>query len=99
MSISRLSLVMVEWNDANCGGADAVTVDNVDSYHRPTIVRTLGWLLKSDSTGVTLVNEYYDDVYRGRTFIYRPMILSITPYNLSKPRKVAAGASVPEPVA
>lgn len=85
--MASLPLVLVTWNDANTGGDDAVTSENVDTYHKPTVVSTLGWLLKSDDLGVTLCNEFYDSIYRGRTFIYKPMIVSVTPYNLSKPRK------------
>lgn len=84
---------MVAWKDANTGGDDAVSLENVDAYHKATLVHTLGWLLKEDSEGVTIVNEYYDSTFRGRTFIYRPMIVSITPYKLSKPRKV----KIPKP--
>lgn len=83
----KLPLVLVTWNDANTGNDDVVTSDNVVAYHKPTIVSTLGWLLRDDEKGVTLVNEYYDEFYRGRTFIYRPMIISISPFNLSKPYK------------
>jgi hypothetical protein len=89
MGIDKLPLVLVIWNDANTGGDDAVTTENLESYHKPTVVHTLGWLLKSDDKGVTLVNEYYDSTYRGRTFIYRPMIISVQPYKLSKPRRKA----------
>lgn len=88
--MAKIPLVMVAWKDANVGGDDAVTSENVHAYHKPTFVHTLGWLLKEDEEGVTLVNEYYDEVYRGRTFIYKPMIVSITYYNLSKPRKKAS---------
>lgn len=77
------------WNDANTGGDDAVTHENIDSYHKPTVVTTLGWLFKETEEGITLVNEYYDNTFRGRTFIYRPMIISMTPYKLSKPRQKA----------
>jgi len=89
----NLPLVLVTWNDANVGGDDVVTLDNVNDYHKPTVVTTLGWLLKADDAGITLVNEYYEDAFRGRTFIYRPMIVSISPYNLSKPRTKKAGAA------
>lgn len=90
MGIDKLPLVLCEWKDANTGGDDAVTADNLDSYHKPTTVHTLGWLLKDDAEGVTLVNEVYDSTYRGRTFIYRPMIVSVTPYQLSKRRRKKA---------
>jgi hypothetical protein len=82
-----LPLVLVTWNDANVGTDDVVSLDNVASFHKPTVVSTLGWLLKADDEGVTIVNEFYDGYYRGRTFIYRPMIISITPYNLTKRRR------------
>ena len=87
MPTSKPPLVLVKWNDANVDGDDIVTLENVDAFHKPTIVNTLGWLLKSDEVGVTLVNEYYDELFRGRTFIYRPMIISVIPYNLTPPRK------------
>jgi len=82
-----LPLVIVAWNDANTGNEDVVTLETVDSYHKPTVIHTIGWLLKGDDNGVTLVNEYYDGYFRGRTFIPGGMVISITPYNLSKPRK------------
>lgn len=86
--MNKLPLVLVTWNDANTGNEDVVTPENVEAYHKPTVVYTLGWLLRDDVKGVTIVNEYYDEFYRGRTFIYRPMIISVTPFNLSKPRVV-----------
>ncbi len=96
--MNKLPLVLVTWNDANTGNEDVVTPENVEAYHKPTIVYTLGWLLRDDAKGITLVNEYYDEFYRGRTFIYRPMIISVTQFNLSKPRakkKVAAHEESP----
>lgn len=91
-----LPLVLVTWKDANVGGDDAVTLENVASYHKPTIVTTLGWLLKSDAEGVTLVNEFYDNIYRGRTFIYAPMVVSIEFYSLAKKRKKNAASLPPD---
>lgn len=88
-------LVLVVWKDANTGNDDVVTKDNVDQFHKPTIVSTLGWLLKNDDEGITLVNEFYEDCFRGRTFIFKPMIVSVTPFNLVKPRK-AKPKSPPE---
>ena len=91
----NLPLVLVTWKDANVGGDDVVTPENVSAYHKPTVVSTLGWLLKEDEEGVTLVNEFYDEFFRGRTFIYRPMIVSIDHYNLAKPRKVKSAPPTP----
>jgi hypothetical protein len=95
--VTKLPLVLVVWEDADTG-EEAVDRDTVVSYHRPTIVHTLGWVLKDDDVGVTLVNEFYSESYRGRTFIPRKMIQSVTPYNLSKPRtkhlaEIRGGAS------
>lgn len=87
MASPKLPLVLCIWNDANTGTDDVVTAENLESFHKPTVVHTLGWLLRDDEKGVTLVNEYYDATYRGRTFIYRPMIISVTPFKLSKPRQ------------
>jgi len=96
---SNLPLVLVTWKDANVGGDDVVTLDNVSAYHKPTIVHTLGWLLKEDEEGITICNEFYDEFYRGRTFIYRPMIMSVDPYTLAKPRKVKRASKPTSPTA
>jgi hypothetical protein len=85
-----LPLVLVRWDDANTGGDDVVTLDNVDSLHKPTVVHTLGWLMKRDEKGLTLVNEFYDDCYRGRTYIPAGMVLDVTEFKLTKTRKPAA---------
>jgi len=81
-----LELVIVEWNDA-WGDEEPVSLDSVDAVHKPLVVRTIGWLLKSDDAGVSLANECYDNSYRGRSFIPKAMIKSVTPYKLVKPRK------------
>ena len=98
MNTPELPLVFVTWNDANVGGDDIVTPENIDAYHKPTVVRTLGWLFKEDEIGVTIVNEYYDNTYRGRTFIYRPMIISIDRYRLAKTRTPKVKESKHEPI-
>jgi hypothetical protein len=85
--IPNIPLVLAIWKDANTGNDDVVTPENVTTYHKSTLVHTLGWLLYEDEEGVTLVNEFYDDMFRGRTFIYRPMLVQLVPYNLSRPRK------------
>jgi hypothetical protein len=101
-----LPLVLVQWNDANVGGDDVVTLDNVDSFHKPTVVHTLGWLMKQDADGLTLVNEFYNECYRGRTYIPAGMVIDITPFKLTKSRgtavrsartKVVGGQEAQEP--
>lgn len=84
---ANLPLVMVAWNDANFDHDTAVTLETVGDLHKPTVVTTLGWVLRHDTVGITLVNEFFDSTYRGRTFIHAPMIISVTPFNLVKPRK------------
>jgi hypothetical protein len=81
-----LPLVLVTWNDANVGGDDVVTEDNVKNFHKPTIIHTLGWLVRSDDVGLTVVNEYYDDAFRGRTFVPAGMVIDVQVYKLAKPR-------------
>ncbi len=83
----RLPLVIVEWQDAWTNEL-GVTVDDVGATHKPMAVHTIGWLLKEDEIGVSLANEHFDDgSYRGRTFILRSMVVSVTHHALAKPRK------------
>lgn len=89
-----LQLVLVEWLDANTDN-DAVTLDNVNAYHKAWTVHTLGWCMREDEEGITLVTEYYDDAFRGRTFIPRAMIKSVTPYVLSRPRRKSKKSHTP----
>jgi hypothetical protein len=84
-----IPLVLVEWDDAWIDGNEPVRLTEVANDHQPKVIVTLGWLLKEDDKGVSVAAEYYDDedVFRGRTFIPRAMIRSLTPYKLSKPRR------------
>lgn len=78
------SLVVVRWNDAWVKAEENITLEDVRLSHAPLVVETIGWLLHEDEVGASIANEKYDGYFRGRTFIYRPMIISITPYNLTK---------------
>lgn len=82
-----LPLVLVEWNDAWGKGEEPVTLSDVAATHQPTVIHTLGWVLLEDEDGISLANEYYLDTYRGRTFIPRVLVRSVTPFSLTKPRK------------
>lgn len=86
MTPDKLPFVVVVWDDADTG-EEAVTVDTVGSYHQATRVTTVGWQVKYDDTGITLVNEFYSHTYRGRTFIPHKMIVSVTPTKLTAPRR------------
>lgn len=93
----NLPLVVCTWNDAHVEADVPISLENVGDTHRPTVVTTIGWVLRHDDVGISLANEYYDECYRGRTFIYAPMIISVVPYNLSKPRKKRSQPCVSEP--
>lgn len=84
--LPTLPLVVVVWNDAWTNEL-GVTKDDVRASHKPMVVTTIGWLLLDDEIGISIANELYDDTYRGRTFILRSMIQSVTPFALSTPRK------------
>jgi hypothetical protein len=83
--MSNLPLVTVTWADAWGNKSDEVTLEDVASTHIPQMVTTVGWLLLDDAEGVSIANERYGSTYRGRTFIPRAMVRSITP--VIKPRK------------
>ncbi len=82
----KLPLVVVEWLDA-WTKEDGVTLDDAKTNHAPTLVTTIGWCLLRDEAGIQLANEYFDDTYRGRTFVPAGMIKSVTPFKLARPRK------------
>ena len=82
--MTRLPLVVLEWDDAWTTETPA-TLDG-HLVHKPERVTTIGWLLKDDAVGVQLANEFYDETYRGRTFVPRAMVVKMTPFKLTKPR-------------
>jgi hypothetical protein len=86
--VTALPLVVVEWMDA--WTLETPTTANGPFAHEPEKVTTIGWLLKDDEIGVQLANEFYDDSYRGRTFIPRAMVRSVTHHVLAKPRRARA---------
>lgn len=86
MGLTNLPLVVVEWNDA-CTFDSGATLKDIAASHRPEVVTTIGWLLLDDTAGISMASEFYDDTYRGRSFIPRAMVVSVTPFTLTKPRK------------
>lgn len=82
--MTKLPLVVVVWNDA---WASETAVTQTELVHKPEKIVTIGWLLRDDEVGVQLANEHYDETYRGRTFIPRGMVQSVTHYQLAKPRQ------------
>ena len=85
--MSDLPLVVVTWNDACVDGTDPVNVADAAATHHPKVIVTLGWVLKQDDAGISIANEHYADegTYRGRTFIPKAMVKSITRVTLTKP--------------
>jgi hypothetical protein len=85
---------VVIWDDAHSKGADYVSQATLHEAHMPTVMQTLGWVLRDDQVGVSIANERCmddgEDYYRGYTFIPRSLIKSVTPFTLSRPRRKKA---------
>lgn len=97
MEPKHVSIVI--WDDAH--GTSIRDVTEADLPHHPLVMKTLGWVLRDDEEGVSIVNEVsFEDgtaYYRGHTFIPRAMVRSVTPFSLGKPRtkRVPSVPSVP----
>jgi hypothetical protein len=89
-----LPLALVIWRDANTDGTDVLQKDTVSAYHKHTLVHTLGWIMKEDDVGITLVTEFYDEFYRGRTFIPRENVAEVVRYKLAKTREKKPAAKL-----
>lgn len=87
--MTKLPLVVVEWDDAWIDGTEPITLTEAHVQHKPKVIVTLGYLLLDNAIGISVAAEYYkdEDVYRGRTFIPRAMVKSVKPYKLTTPRK------------
>ena len=83
-------LVEVVWHDAWNDEENFQSAHGITLTHKPLVVKTLGWLVISDELGVSIACERSTDEggekFRGRTFIPKAMIQSITSYKLTKPR-------------
>lgn len=93
-------LVLLTWNDAWADTDGFATMHGIAQTHHPMVIQTIGWLLQDDETGVSLANERSSadgtETFRGRTFVPRLMVVSVTPFKMTKPRmprtpKMAAG--------
>ena len=89
--------VSCRWKDAWADAVEGVTLKDVADKHRPTIMETYGWLLYEDDEGISIAAERCldrgEDYYRGRSFIPKVLIQSITPVKLTKPRTPRAKKS------
>lgn len=78
-------VVAVSWNDAHYNTDE---VDGSDTTHRPWVYVSVGILVKSDATGVTVAqDEGEDGKYRSRTFIPRGMVIQEWEVGLVKPKQ------------
>lgn len=93
--VAEPRFVTVEWDDAWADGVDDTTVDKVHDKHHPIVLETRGWLLADDETGVSLFSERVKDQssYRGRTFIPRGMVVSVSDF---PPRKTRTKKAKPD---
>jgi len=75
----------VWWGDAHHDMSDH-DADEIEKRHRPIIVATTGWVVRSDRIGISLVLDwkshgenvgFYGYDYRGHHFIPRKMIQRI----------------------
>lgn len=98
MAEPRKPLVIVVWLDAWVS-EEGCSDDMAASLHKPEEVTTIGWVLVDNAAGLQISNEFYGTTYRGRTFIPRAMVKSVTPYKLSKPSKPRKKANTPPPEA
>ena len=87
----ELEFVRILWDDAWQDQENFATAHGIRTTHAPMPVETMGWLIQDDNIGVSVANERStedgQEVYRGRTFVPRAMIKSVTPFKLTKPRK------------
>lgn len=84
------------WNDAHYSTDES---DASDVTHRPWIYTTVGILVKSDNTGLTIAqDEGEDGKYRSRTFIPRGMIMQEWDIGLVRPKQKRKRKALPEAI-
>lgn len=92
--LDKVPFVVCIWDDAWADATSGTTLQDAHEKHMPTVMETRGWLLVDSDTGVSLFYERCldkgEEYYRGRTFIPRSLIRSITPVKLSSPRRPRA---------
>lgn len=87
MKPNPLPFVLVYWLDAWKASTEDATAENAADSHKPVECCTAGWVLLDNEKGIQLGSEYSPDgTHRNRSFIHRPMILSVVPVTLTKPR-------------
>lgn len=91
MLISPKAMVVVRWKDAQSSTTKVYKEEDDANYHVPIVMETVGWLLKDDERGISVMNEAFQEDgvnYRGHTFILRSLIMDIiTIRKERKPRR------------
>ena len=86
--------VAVTWRDAHGVGTTAYSEHEIP--HKAVEICTFGWELRTDTVGVSLVNEICaDGTFRGYTFIPAELVVSVEPIPVGKTRKAAARSGAP----
>lgn len=71
---------VVVWNDAHAS-LEEVAADEVAGRHKPSVIHTYGYIVRSDEVGVSIAAEWLpaenggDETFRGVTFIPRGMVI------------------------
>jgi hypothetical protein len=87
-------LVAVVWKDPKVDATAAYTRDEILSRHVPHWT-TIGVLVRDDAEVVAIANEVGEDgVWRGVTYVLRPLVLDIVPISRWPKRKRARNTIV-----
>lgn len=92
MALETPPFIVCIWKDSWADAVGSVTLKDVHETHKPTIMELRGWLIYEDGEGVSIATERCIDkpaeqYYRGRSYILKSLIQSITTVNISKPRR------------
>lgn len=95
----KLPFALVEWDDPHSPDAtDVVSVKDLKDIHGAIGCISVGWILRSDDTGITLAAEYCgDDDYRSVTFITRAAVRTVSPIAISRSRRLATTTKLSDP--
>lgn len=81
--VSGPVLVKVIWDDAWGEAEESFFYKDAHTKHHPVVMHTVGWLIIDDEKGVSIANERClddgEENYRGRTFIPKSLVRSVTP--------------------
>lgn len=96
-------LVRVSWLDAHSGANYLTEYSADDIPHGPAHAYTVGYMIRNDEKGITVMGEFFPDdaQFRGRTFIPAGMVLGVDKLRIAskpKPRANAAPSASVEPI-